>query len=458
VINYADEGGSGLNLSSLIVKLDHGAIPGETITVTGVYPSSATASLTGLTQSTHTLFAQIADNADNVAKTTSSFTVGLASPTIAVAQPATGGFLSYTSTTAVINYADAGGPGLNLSSLIVKLNGTAVSGGIMVYASSATARLTGLTQRAYTLDASIQDISGDLINAVQIVFAVDLTSPTIAIALPVNGSFVDSTSTTAVINYADTGGSGLNLASLVVKLDGSSVAAVISGNQATADLVGLAPGGHILNASISDAAGNTTASQSTFTVNLICLITGINPLSGSASGGNLVTITGMGFSGLSGPGGVEFNGVDASNYSVNATSTVIIAVAPGHSLIGLLAAGTVPLTVTTGAGSCSTPYGIVLAPVAAVACGEDFFYPSPATGAVGTFAYCMDFPGTARVRVYNAIGDIVAKLEDVKQSGAQLSTLNTARLGPGVYLYVLEKDYGSGDSVHSPMQKFVVKH
>jgi hypothetical protein len=70
----------------------------------------------------------------------------------------------------------------------------------------------------------------------------------------------------------------------------------------------------------------------------------------------------------------------------------------------------------------------------------------------------MDHAGTTRVNVYNAIGDIAAKLEDAKPAGAQLSTLNTSRLAPGVYFYILGKDYGGGNSVRSGVKKFVVRH
>ena len=189
----------------------------------------------------------------------------------------------------------------------------------------------------------------------------------------------------------------------------------------------------------------------------VCTIVSL-PTSGSVFGGNTITLSGANFTGLSSPGGVRFDGVNAASFSVNAASTVITAVAPRHPLVGPLISGTVPFTVTGTAGTCSSTYVYNAALAGTVPCGPDFFYPSPATGATGTFAYCMDMAGTARVRVYNAIGDIVAKLEDYKQGGPQISTLNTARLAPGVYLYVVDKNYGGGFNVQTKMKKFVVKH
>ena len=117
-------------------------------------------------------------------------------------------------------------------------------------------------------------------------------------------------------------------------------------------------------------------------------------------------------------------------------------------------AGSVLLRVTTTAGTCSTNYGYVSA---SASCGDDYFFPSPATGATGTFAYCMEQAGTASIRIYNPIGDLVAVVQDTWPAGAQRSTLNTGRLAPGVYLYRLRKDYGGGNSTTSPVRKFVVR-
>jgi hypothetical protein len=91
-------------------------------------------------------------------------------------------------------------------------------------------------------------------------------------------------------------------------------------------------------------------------------------------------------------------------------------------------------------------------------CSAGYFYPSPATTRVGTFAYCMAARGRVRIKVYNAIGDLASKIEEDKDAGDQLSTMDTQRLAPGVYLYILERDYGNSAIVRSAVKKFVVKH
>ena len=89
-------------------------------------------------------------------------------------------------------------------------------------------------------------------------------------------------------------------------------------------------------------------------------------------------------------------------------------------------------------------------------CSDGLFYPSPATGAVGTFSYCMESAGTVKIKVYNAIGDLASKIEDTRTAGQHTSTMNTGRLAPGVYLYTVERDYGNR-TVNSGVKKFAVK-
>ena len=66
--------------------------------------------------------------------------------------------------------------------------------------------------------------------------------------------------------------------------------------------------------------------------------------------------------------------------------------------------------------------------------------------------------GTVAIKVYNVIGDLVAKVDESKSAGPQVSQLNTGRLAPGVYLYRIRRNYDDGTSNHSGVGKFVVKH
>ena len=91
-------------------------------------------------------------------------------------------------------------------------------------------------------------------------------------------------------------------------------------------------------------------------------------------------------------------------------------------------------------------------------CTDGLFYPSPATGARGTFAYCMETAGDVKIRIYNAIGDLAVKIDDAKSAGSQTSTVDTGRLAPGVYLYIVERNYVGGGKSRSKVKKFAVQH
>jgi len=73
-------------------------------------------------------------------------------------------------------------------------------------------------------------------------------------------------------------------------------------------------------------------------------VTAVNPTQGSPAGGTTVIITGSGFIGVVGPGGIMFGSVNATSYVVN-SNTQITAIAPSH------AAGSVDVVATSPAGT-----------------------------------------------------------------------------------------------------------
>lgn len=92
---------------------------------------------------------------------------------------------------------------------------------------------------------------------------------------------------------------------------------------------------------------NTNAISAAITIQEESILTGINPASGSASGGTGVTLTG---SGLTGATSITFGGIAATNINV-VNSTTVTAVTPAN------AAGAVDVTITTPAGSSTLTNG-----------------------------------------------------------------------------------------------------
>lgn len=351
------------------------------------------------------------------------------------------------------------GTGFDIYRSTVEFDGI-ISSSFTVYASSTVIAAVTSSHTAGVVPLTVTTPAGTC--SANYAYVAPVPTCTISGISPVSGFTVGGTTVTilgsgffGLATSTNVTFGGVDAASYVV--DSSSKVTAISPRR---PLVGtLTPGPVFLT--LNTSSGTCTAVYDYVDAPpAVCTISNITPGFGFTLGGNAVTVTGTGFYGFSGPGGVTFDGVNASAYSVNASSTVITATVPRHPLVGSLTPGVVPFRVTTGNGTCSAAYTYVLAPTASGSgcTGEDYFFPSPATGDTGNFAYCMTQAGTARINVYNVIGDLVAKIEETKSAGSQVSVLNTARLATGVYLYRLEKDYGANNSVVSKVKKFAVRH
>ncbi|PKM98070.1 MAG: hypothetical protein CVU79_05130 [Elusimicrobia bacterium HGW-Elusimicrobia-3] len=203
--------------------------------------------------------------------------------------------------------------------------------------------------------------------------------------------------------------------------------------------------GHTTSGDFPIAGANPVAGQSTFIGSPEAFVTVL-----SKTGGPLAFSTWLG-----GTGPTRGQGLD-----IDSLNNIYVT---GYTGSG---AGTFPLVAggfqqTRGTGTNTafvTKFGAV--PFAAVddSCSAGYFFPSPAKGATGNFRYCMASPGKVKIRVYNVIGDLVAKVEESKAAGSHTSSLNTGRLAPGVYLYLVERNYDNGSSDVSKVKKFVVQH
>ena len=354
------------------------------------------------------------------------------------------------------------GTGFDIYRSTVEFDGI-ISSSFTVYASSTViAAVTSSHTTAGVVPLTVTTPAGTC--TANYAYVVPVTSCTITSISPVSGFTVGGTTVTiigtgffGIVTSTGTTFGGVDASTYTVNTSSTMVTAISPRRPLTGTLN---PGSVLLT--LNTRNGSVCSSTYTYVdaPPAVCTISNITPSFGFTLGGTAVTVTGTGFYGFSGPGGVTFDGVNASAYSVNASSTVITATAPRHPLVGSLMPGVVPFRVTTSIGTCSASYTYVLAPTASgTGCtGEDYFFPSPATGDTGNFAYCMTQAGTARINVYNVIGDLVAKIEEAKSAGAQVSVLNTARLATGVYLYRLEKDYGANNSVVSKVKKFAVRH
>ena len=161
-------------------------------------------------------------------------------------------------------------------------------------------------------------------------------------------------------------------------------------------------------------------------------------------------ITGTDFSGAM---SVTFAGQNALSYTVD-SNTQITARTPAQAAGP--AVGVVVSRICGNAMAGNYTYFTTSTP--SLSGPGSYIFPSPANGPTASIVYTMAESGTAEIRVYNEVGNLVTQVEDSKPTGVQMSTIHTAWLAPGVYFYILNLNYNSGSSDKHKLKKFVVKH
>lgn len=110
--------------------------------------------------------------------------------------------------------------------------------------------------------------------------------------------------------------------------------------------------------------------------------------------------------------------------------------------------GTISGTIspTPPLGGSSTPPGPDLS----------FIYPSPAQGDLAHLAYHMSKAGRMTVLIWNARGDLAARVEDTKPAGLQTTEIPIRDFAAGVYLYEVFLHYDFGVVARLGIQKFSI--
>jgi len=87
---------------------------------------------------------------------------------------------------------------------------------------------------------------------------------------------------------------------------------------------------------------------------------------------------------------------------------------------------------------------------------QSYIYPSPIKGSTAGVVYQMASPGRAKIRIFNIVGDLVARSDEFKGTGLQETRLSVGGYAPGVYLYKIDIEYASGGKASLPVKRFVV--
>jgi hypothetical protein len=261
MVQFSDD--QAINTATLSVALDGVAIPMAALA------TSASATVSGVANGSHTLLASIKDMAGNVASAQITFSVDTTIPTIHVSQPAPNALLNTHVPSVLITYTDL--TGVNLATLHVFVNGVDATGLFNVTSTSATAQLTAafaLPDGQNTISAQIANLAGS-VGTASSTFLVDTTPPTISFQAP--PAMTNNNAPTVTIVYSDAT-SGVNPYTLVVTLDGANISTLIAPGASSATGVltlnpPLADGTHVLTATVQDRAGNqSTAATDSFIV------------------------------------------------------------------------------------------------------------------------------------------------------------------------------------------------
>ena len=255
---------SGVDTASFALTLDGVDITADcTVTAAG-----ADCTTSALTEASHVLSATLADLAGNTATTNYSFQVtsDVTPPVVTLVSPA-GTVYNDMAPTVEVAYSDD--TSVNTSSFTLTLDGVDVTANCTVGAASAVCTTSGLAQGTHTLVATVADGLGQSTSETfNFDLVLDTTPPSLAITAP-TGTVMDDTTPAVSVTFSDDN-SGVDTASLVVRVDGFDISGscVLGTGTATCEPPALQDGDHTVTAQVADLAGNTATASGTFTLDL----------------------------------------------------------------------------------------------------------------------------------------------------------------------------------------------
>lgn len=236
--------------------------------------TSATGQVTtALPEGVTSVAAEIRDTTGNTGATTSSFRVDTIAPTGTIDAPAAR--VNSATPLVTVTYAD-GGSGIDPASVALTVDGAAVTGVLSAGPDSASGALvTPLADGPHTLEVRFADRAGNP-TTLPASFIVDTVLPQLAVAVPANGTFVNTSMPPLRVTYDDADGTGVDLDSLRLFLKQGSDAEIDITSYVTKsalEATGLVPpnaalsdGTYQVRAVIRDLAGNESEAASRFEV------------------------------------------------------------------------------------------------------------------------------------------------------------------------------------------------
>ena len=192
-------------------------------------------------------------------------------PTITILSPASGAFVTNNKQPVVFNIVDeSGGSGINLSTLVVKLDGTAVANSAVVTTAITNGYSVTYTPTSAILDGShtvaisVNDNDGNAATAKSTTYTIDTTPPSLNITVPAD-NFI--TATAALTVSGKTNDNTSSPVTVTITLNGTAQGAVtVASDGSFSKAVTLATGSNTLVVTATDSAGKASSITRTVTL------------------------------------------------------------------------------------------------------------------------------------------------------------------------------------------------
>lgn len=181
-------------------------------------------------------------------------------PTATIVSPASGSVLGASTQDIRLEVKDAGGSGLNLNSVVFKVNSKVIANAGLSWtdgssgAKVCTYRATNLPDGANKIELTVQDNDGNTSTAAVVNFVISTAAPTLDVKTPVDNILTNKTSVT-VSGIAAAGSSAVTLAE--VTINGTRVD-VGEGGAFSKVVTGLQEGNNSIVIVAKDSLGKTT--------------------------------------------------------------------------------------------------------------------------------------------------------------------------------------------------------
>ncbi len=252
---YSDTG-TGIDVNSVVVTIN-GEVVNATVTGSGVSYAVKEPLKPNVN---YTAAIKVADKAGNEASTSTTFSLEGTRPTISGMSPT--GTVQTVNVALSANYSDAGS-GIDQSTALMKLDGTVVAA--TPSASGISYQATGLKRGEHTVYVEVADKFGNVASQ-SWTFTVETTPPTIVSVEPKDE--VNTATPVLKATYNDGNGSGIDVRSVVLSLNGQVLPASAAANQVSyAILTPLEKGiTYKVSVQVADMAGNIATGDSTFSL------------------------------------------------------------------------------------------------------------------------------------------------------------------------------------------------